>query len=164
MKCDHIWSSVELFSETNTFNCMGPFVPGALQCVIGYATSLYLVMFTFFFFIIFAEFNTEIHDVCLRRQWSERYVEMYDISLRHVSERCRQPRCVRVLHITVFVTVERSIDRTNLKWITIYLNNNIKPVARKHSSRMRTVRAVRRMSSDRVAMRPIVNRMTARLL
>ena len=31
---------------------------------------------------------------------------------------------------------------------------------RKHSSRMRTDRAVTRMSSDRVAMRPIVDRMT----
>ena len=33
---------------------------------------------------------------------------------------------------------------------------------RKHSSRMRTDHTITRMSSDRVAMRPIVNRMTDR--
>ena len=38
--CDHIWSHVELLSETNTLQDD----PGALQCVIGYRTSLYLVM------------------------------------------------------------------------------------------------------------------------
>ena len=36
----------------------------------------------------------------------------------------------------------------------------LRPVTRKHSSRMHTDRAVTRMSSERVAMRPIVHRMT----
>ena len=37
--CDHIWSRVELFSDLQTKDDAG-----ALQCVIGYMTSLYLVM------------------------------------------------------------------------------------------------------------------------
>ena len=37
-------------------------------------------------------------------------------------------------------------------------------ITRKYSSRMRTVRALKRMSSDQVAMRPIVSRMTDRHL
>ena len=49
-----------------------------------------------------------------------------------------------------------------LKRFLMYCEINIEKinVTREHSSRMRTDHAVTRMSSDRVAMRPIVNRLT----